>query len=233
MIEAFIFGFIGSFHCIGMCGPIAMALPVREHNSILNRISIVMLYNIGRVLTYAVIGLLFGLIGMGVRLAGFQQGLSIFLGIIMLVITYFTYFNRGKLFKVDILQKPLNSIRQAIGKLFRAQSALSLFGIGLLNGLLPCGFVYLGVIWTTSLGNTLHGVLFMTFFGLGTIPAMLGVSLMSNLFNLSLRNKINKVIPVFMLVVGILLIVRGLNLGIPFISPHIENLQTASPTNCH
>lgn len=85
MLEAFIFGFIGSFHCIGMCGPIAMALPISS-NSLPKRIASIFVYNFGRVITYAVIGLVFGLIGLGFKLAGFQQSLSIALGCLILLI---------------------------------------------------------------------------------------------------------------------------------------------------
>ncbi|POY37511.1 hypothetical protein C3K47_07030 [Solitalea longa] len=233
MIEALIFGFVGSFHCIGMCGPIALSLPVKN-DLLINRVVSVLIYNLGRVISYSLIGLLFGLLGLGFKLAGFQQSLSIALGILILMIAIFPYFSKFRLNTSYILFKPIGLIKNAIAKLFSKPQLSSLFSIGLLNGLLPCGFVYLGIIWTTSLGSAYQGALFMVFFGLGTIPAMLGVGLMGNIIDLKLRNKIKRAIPAFMLLMGCLLIIRGLNLGIPYLSPHLETRsETIAPTECH
>lgn len=232
MLEAFIFGFIGSFHCIGMCGPIAMALPINS-NSLLQRISSILIYNFGRVITYAVIGLIFGLIGLGFKLAGFQQTLSIALGCLILLIALAPHLKISRFSPDGLLSKPITFVRKSIAKLFNKNNPGALLTIGLLNGLLPCGFVYLGIIWTTSLGSSVDGMLFMAFFGLGTIPAMLGVSMMSGFISLSFRNKIKKAIPALMVLMGVLLIVRGMDLGIPYLSPHIQNLQTEMPAECH
>lgn len=233
MIEAIIFGFVGSFHCIGMCGPIALSLPVRK-DTLTSRVVSILIYNLGRVITYAVIGLLFGLLGFGFKIAGFQQSLSIGLGLLILLMTILPYFSKKQFHNNNYLLKPLSFIKSSIAKLFGTSSLASLFSIGLLNGLLPCGFVYLGVIWTASLGSAIDGMIFMAFFGLGTIPAMLGIGILSNFIDFKLRNRIKKAIPVFMLLIGCLLIIRGLNLGIPYLSPHLETKsETLTSTECH
>src|SRR5210317_413309 len=83
--SALIFGLLGSFHCIGMCGPIAFVLPIPKGNKSKSFFG-TSLYHIGRILSYSLIGLLFGLLGKGLYLAGFQQRLSILIGIIMILI---------------------------------------------------------------------------------------------------------------------------------------------------
>ena len=77
-------GFLGSLHCIGMCGPIALALP-SQSKSKLSFYSGRLLYNLGRVITYSIMGLIIGLIGQKINLAGYQQIISVILGIAILI----------------------------------------------------------------------------------------------------------------------------------------------------
>jgi len=211
-------GILGSFHCIGMCGPLALSLPVHS-----NRLPVKFLgtgiYNAGRVITYSMLGMLFGWVGQSFAFFGFQQWLSIGLGVIVLI-----YFLAGTRFvnRIPIprwLNRCFESIRKQLGKLYRQKGFLSLFIIGLLNGLLPCGLVYMAIAGALATGSVLNSILFMAGFGLGTLPVMWAIAFFGNFVALSFRAKMRKAYPFVMAVMACLLIVRGLGLGIPYLSP--------------
>ncbi len=229
LLAAISLGFLGSFHCIGMCGPIALALPIGGARGI-QRVLLILTYNAGRMLTYAVLGLISGALGKGFMLAGFQQKLSVVLGILILAAVIFPRIYRGNFNPARPVDAFFNVIKTRLGKLFSKKGHASLFTIGFLNGLLPCGLVYMALALALALGDPLQSALFMAVFGFGTAPVMIGLPLFGNFISLPVRNKIRKAVPVFMSVMAVLLILRGLNLGIPYISPKIEPAGTAS---CH
>lgn len=212
------FGFLGSFHCIGMCGPIALALPRKSHDRsrfILSRIA----YNIGRVVTYSILGAMVGWVSRILSIGGYQQWLSIGMGSILLLALVWNRF-RTLLQKMESL--PGKLIRQStnqIKRLFKQGGTASLFLIGILNGFLPCGFVYMALAAAITFGAVESSTLFMAGFGLGTIPAMLGISLAGSLVPVHIRQSLKNWSPYFIAILGGILILRGLGLGIPFVSP--------------
>ena len=215
--SAFVMGLAGSLHCIGMCGPLALSLPV-SHNSSLSRISGGLIYNSGRILSYASMGLVFGSLGNLIIATKWQSGLSIALGIIILLYLlvpkkYFHFTTTSTLSKLFML------LRQQLGKLFQSRKLSSLLFIGVLNGFLPCGLVYLALTSSVISASPLNGSMFMLFFGLGTFPMMFASVLMGNYLNQSVRSKIHKAVPALLFIMAVLLILRGMNLGIPFLSP--------------
>ena len=217
-ITAFITGLLGSLHCVGMCGPIALALPVTGNTTlqkVLSRIS----YNAGRLLTYSLLGFLFGTFGLGLKLAGLQQSISIIAGICIIIMALFPgrYIERmiGNPFKLLKGNTP--------AALFQRKSYPSLFLVGALNGLLPCGFVYIAIIASVATQQAWQGALFMLLFGAGTFPLMFTVSLAGNMIPLNLRARINKLVPLFAVLIGCLFMLRGFNLGIPYLSPSIAS----------
>ena len=217
-----IVGFIGSFHCIGMCGPIALALPIPASDNyrfFAGRI----IYNLGRIISYALMGILLGFIGEKLVISGFQQVLSISLGIFILVIVFIPQKIRNRVLAVNIIQRLINPLKASIGTLFKQKSYSSFLSIGFLNGFLPCGFVYAGLAGAISTGSAFNGMLFMIFFGLGTFPAMFTVSIFSKFIKLDLRKKISKLTPAFAIFLAMLFIMRGMNLGIPYVSPKFGN----------
>jgi sulfite exporter TauE/SafE len=218
LYTAFILGLLGSFHCIGMCGPIAFALPL-DRSSKSKMLFQTFLYHIGRLLTYSLIGVLFGLIGRGLFLSGIQQRLSILMGIIMIasVTIPVKVFNRFQITKP--LYKVVGTVKQQLGLYLNKKSNKSIFLIGFFNGFLPCGLVYMALIGAVASSNILLGASYMFLFGIGTIPMMTLAVYAGNILKLSLRNKIQKAIPVFVVIIGLLFILRGLGLGIPYISP--------------
>lgn len=214
-------GFLGSFHCVGMCGPIALALPLNRE-SLLSKITGALLYNTGRVFMYALLGGLFGLIGQSIIIAGYQQSLSITLGITVLIMILLPNKLANKFRFLSFTYSFIGKVKQKLKTLFKQNSFSSLFFIGTLNALLPCGLVYLGIAGAIAAGSLLQGSIFMALFGLGTVPAMLTVALISSSININFRKKINKAVPVFAASMALLLILRGMNLGIPYISPEMS-----------
>lgn len=213
-------GIVGSFHCVGMCGPLALSLPL-SNNSSVAKLGGAFIYNAGRIVTYAVFGLIFGLIGKTASLFGFQQWLSIAAGVLILLFIVMP----GKYKMQQTASKYTNGLfaklRMELGRLFTQKKNSSLFIIGLLNGLLPCGLVYMAVAGAIAAGDVGSGILFMTAFGLGTLPVMWGIAFFGNYVGISLRQKIRRVYPYMMAVMACLLILRGMGLGIPYISPEM------------
>ncbi|MDO6811966.1 sulfite exporter TauE/SafE family protein [Tenacibaculum soleae] len=230
-LSALIFGLLGSFHCIGMCGPIAFMLPVDRSNSIKQFFQIFS-YHLGRLFTYSLIGLLFGFLGKGFYFFGFQQQLSIVVGILMILTIIlpraFKKYNFSK-----SINKLVMKVKSALGKELKKKGNDTFFTIGFLNGLLPCGLVYMAVFGALATANTFSGSLYMFVFGLGTIPLMTVVVYMGNFANGLVRKRIQQTIPYVVIFIGILFVLRGLGLGIPYISPiPVTNLVT-SVEGCH
>lgn len=232
LYTALILGLLSSFHCIGMCGPIAMMLPVDRNNQA-KKVLQLCTYHIGRLLAYASLGLLFGLLGKGFFLAGMQQQLSIIVGVLMIA---FTLIPERKLANYNFskpIYKLISKVKSALGKQFKKKSYSSFLTIGLLNGYLPCGMVYVALFGALAMANVQMGMAYMLLFGLGTVPMMSLVVMLSNLLSNPMRNSIQKLIPIFTIVIGMLFILRGLNLDIPYVSPATKNLFVQDAANCH
>lgn len=229
---ALVLGLAGSFHCIGMCGPIAFVLPV-DRSSKFKLFFQIFLYHFGRIISYSLIGILFGFVGKGLYLAGFQQRLSVLMGVVMILAVVVPISLLGEFNITKPIYGLIGKVKQKLGLYLNKKSNKALFLIGFFNGFLPCGLVYMALIGAISTGNYYSGALYMALFGVGTIPLMTAAVLLGNFVNLSIRNKIQKAIPVFVVIIGILFILRGLGLGIPYISPSDAKLQISnSPADC-
>lgn len=222
----FVVGLLGSLHCVGMCGPIVAALPQGEGGK-LSFLYGRLLYNSGRVITYALIGLVFGLIGKTIFMAGYQQGLSIAIGVVIIlaVITPSRY-SQGLIAALG-LGKVYKMISKLWGRLFRSSKKSSLFAIGLLNGFLPCGFVYVALAGAVATGGALKGAAYMALFGVGTIPILLAFSLIGNVIGQKFRHAFSRAVPVLAIALALVFILRGLSLGVPILSPKMtQDLAT-------
>ncbi|WP_276380593.1 sulfite exporter TauE/SafE family protein [Flavobacterium sp. H4147] len=232
LFSSLFLGLISSLHCVGMCGPIAMMLPV-DHQNEAKKITQILTYHFGRLTAYGVIGLIFGLLGRGFFLAGMQQKMSIIIGIAMIVIVLIP----EKVFAQYNFSKPvyriISKIKFHLGSQFKKKSYKSLFTIGLLNGFLPCGMVYAALFGAIAMQSAGLGVTYMLLYGLGTIPLMTTVVYVKSLLKLPFRNKIQKAIPYVAVIIGILFILRGLGLGIPYLSPSNMSLFVQGTPNCH
>jgi sulfite exporter TauE/SafE len=213
--SAFVFGLLGSFHCVGMCGPIVLAVPGK---SLLSKVS----YNIGRAVTYTLMGAIIGFVGEGFSFFGWQQALSVAVGVAMLLIVLFTKYKHFDLPMSGAFKKLWILSKNKLTPLFNSKSAAAPFFIGLINGLLPCGLVYAALFAAVSMGGISESAAYMALFGLGTAPLLIVVSVFGNVLSPALRARFNKTVPYFLGLVAILLILRGLNLGIPLISPKMD-----------
>jgi hypothetical protein len=227
LISAFVLGFGGSVHCIGMCGPLALSLPFQSFQGVYKWLA-VFFYNIGRVSTYIGIGIAAGLLGRGVNWFGVTQIVSIVIGLIIVFSfllprlfpqTSLPFLNRFKKWQINAMQKIMHK-----------QSAGWMYIFGVLNGLLPCGLVYTAVAASLVAHNIYESMLFMGFFGLGTIPAMVLLVAAAKHLPSGLRQQFRKLVPVFTFIIGCLLILRGLNLDIPFISPYLNSAIQGTDT---
>ncbi|HOJ17689.1 MAG: sulfite exporter TauE/SafE family protein [Ignavibacteriales bacterium] len=218
LFSGFIIGLVGSLHCIGMCGPIVVALPVKGFSTfrlIITRL----LYNIGRVITYSFLGLLFGILGKNLNILGLQQITSIVFGAVMILVVITPSKIKNSISRVSVVSSANGLLKKGFSKLISKQSAESFFLIGILNGFLPCGFVYVGIAGALVTGSLMNAVIYMFLFGLGTIPVMFLTSMFPAILGEKKRVKIRKWIPVLLFILGAVFILRGLNLGIPMLSP--------------
>ncbi|MBK7138897.1 MAG: sulfite exporter TauE/SafE family protein [Bacteroidetes bacterium] len=218
LLSGYGIGLFGSFHCIGMCGPIALSLPIHQFQQAEKLVS-VLLYNIGRSISYAIFGMLFGLIGSTFTFFKIQQFLSIFSGILLLLL--FLNQRYGKV-NFSIFYRFTSKIKNQLGVYLKSEkSVLSYLFIGILNGFLPCGLVYVAIAAAIATGSVFKSSLLMFGFGLGTIPVMVLLMYFGKFLSQNIRSKINAVTPYLIMGMAILLIIRGMNLGIPYISPSL------------
>lgn len=226
---AFIFGLLGSLHCIGMCGPLALAIP--GNNGWPGRL----LYNLGRVTSYTLLGLIFGLAGGAARLAGMQQGLSIAAGTSILFWLLLPKNLKARLREQQNFALIHLKLRRGLSHLLKSNQPATQWGIGILNGLLPCGFVYLALAGALAQPSIAQSAFFMTLFGLGTFPAMLVISYAPYLLAPKTRISIRRALPIGTAIIAVLLILRGLSLGIPYVSPKLALTPAAqeSMPACH
>ncbi|MDI9319461.1 MAG: sulfite exporter TauE/SafE family protein [Phycisphaerales bacterium] len=223
-------GLIGSFHCIGMCGPIALSLPIYGKSKI-EKLLLIILYNIGRACSYASLGLLFGYIGNQFFLFGYQRAFSISLGFLLLIFLFAHQFLSARF---AIIDKIFNRVKSVLAKgLQSTQSSYSYFLIGVANGFLPCGLVYLAIGSAMATGNMLYGAALMFVFGMGTFPLMISLMIFGRFISLTFRNRMRKITPAFIVLTALVIILRGMNLGIPYLSPQLQENNAVEQVKCH
>jgi sulfite exporter TauE/SafE len=222
VISGFLLGFLGSMHCVGMCGPIMLALPFKSkspYRFIVKRV----LYHTGRIMVYTTFGLLVGLLGDRLNFTGIQHVLTISAGFALLVFGVLSIFKVNVLAKFSFLERPYIFAKKFLGKYIIGDGLASGFLLGVLNGFLPCGFVYVALAGALAYANVFYSPLFMILFGLGTMPALILVSVLPRIMSKRVAFNSQRLIPIFTIVFAVLIILRGLNLGIPFLSPNINN----------
>lgn len=223
-------GFISSFHCVGMCGPLLMALPVKTMH-VNKQTPAIVIYHAGRISIYMLFGLLTGMAGRRIYTAGLQHWVSISAGIIILAFVLKQKFAKKLTWQPGTFL--FSAIQKNMRRLWQKTSFSSFFLLGALNGLLPCGMVYFALAAALNFGTVSNSVLFMLAFGAATLPLLGIVHYAGNRFiNIRARNTIRKSVPVLLGCVGVLLVLRGLNLGIPYISPFLGK-QPANIVSCH
>jgi sulfite exporter TauE/SafE len=215
-----------------MCGPIAMMLPV-DHKNPSKKALQVLIYHLGRLTSYGILGLAFGLLGRGFYMAGIQQQLSIAVGIGMIVLAVVP----EKILANYNFSRPvyrlITRIKSSLGAQFKRKTPDAFFTIGLFNGLLPCGLVYAALFGAIAMQNVTLGIAYMILYGLGTIPMMSAVVYVSSLLSMPFRNQLQRAVPIVTVVIGVLFVLRGMGLDIAYISPSNLNLFVQANANCH
>ena len=202
---AFTLGLVGSLHCVGMCGPIALLIPLqRQHKGF--RYLQLGAYFTGKTLAYSLIGLLFGLVGEGFFIAEYQQEFSILAGLVMVSMGLFSLFHISLKSIQNPLLKGFALLKNALGQQLTKKTLSSSFTIGFLNGFLPCGLVYTALFGALTMGN-LWG-------------------------SMGLRRQLHQWLPIVVIIVGILFILRGLGLGIAYLSPADTHLLLHPKADC-
>lgn len=219
LIAALLMGFFGSLHCIGMCGPIALALPYGRFGGIKSFFARI-IYQSGRLSTYAIIGLILGSLGMSLQFVSGQQFMSIVLGITLLFSVFVPMILKSKI-RIAQMEAFNDRIRNSFSRWIQIDSYGAFYFSGFLNGLLPCGLVWIALASALALGNGFDSSMFMLFFGLGTLPAMLGTLFSFQLLKKRFSFSFNKFGRLITICLGIILIVRGLNMG-NHLSPYFD-----------
>lgn len=215
-ISSLVIGLSASLHCAGMCGPLVMAIPMKSSNRFSKAFGILQ-YHLGKILIYALLGLTIGFVGMSVQLFRWMQWLSVVSGVLVILFAWakFTKFSLGG--KLQQLSTRFSG--NLLRRLFKSDMPLKPFFFGLINGLLPCGLIYIALVNSLLAKSPTNSALAMVFFGLGTVPVLTAVRFVSSKFNW----RSNRLVPLLITAVGLLMILRGLNLGIPYVSPKVEH----------
>lgn len=225
-----VLGAFSSLHCVGMCGPLALALPV-QHLPVWKQRFAALMYNAGRIVTYALFGVVFGLAGRGLYIAGLQQWLSIITGAVILAFIIHYYILR-KTWQPTWISKLHRTVQQLMIRLLHTDKKELFLLFGMINGLLPCGMVYVALAASLNFHEVQNSILFMSAFGAGTLPMMMLLTIVGHRLSFPVRSSIRKAVPYLMTTMAVLLILRGMNLGIPFISPVMAG-PGATPVTCH
>ena len=210
IVTALVMGFAGSFHCIGMCSPLAMAVGNMTKHALLNRF----IYNMGRIFTYGLLGASVGSLATILPLSKYQNAVSIFLGIVLLFV------GAGLLrAKVPLFLTPLAKLTSLLKKLFATfltrKTYSSVFLLGTLNGILPCGLVWMALAYSITLQSPLESLSFMILFGAGTLPVMLGLTGIVTILSKKLDFNVQRVTSVMLIASGILLVARVFIIHLP------------------
>jgi hypothetical protein len=231
-VTAFAIGALGSFHCIGMCGPIALSVPMGGKHGFIGALR-ALSYNLGRISTYALLGFVVGFLGRHIAIGGYQQALSIAVGVLILSFLILPKALTKKLDPTSTFARLFLKLKAAFRGLFQSKNAFGPLFLGLINGLLPCGSVYVGLAGALAVGSPIESAWFMAAFGLGTVPIMISIMLFGDLISLQWRMKIRKLMPIMFAIMGTLFILRGMNLGIPYVSPNMDVTEVGGVPQCH
>ena len=220
-LTAVTIGLMGSLHCVGMCGPIAMAVPLNNHGQgyrILGSFN----YLLGKAITYSLLGLFSGTFAKMIELTGFQRYMSLFTGVLILLIFMLQKFGNGTFGLERLNYQWVALLKQQFNKFLKEKNLLSAFLIGLVNGVLPCGLVYIALAGAVGAGGWSQSMFYMFLFGLATMPLMFVLIIFKGKLSSSYKGLFQKISPAFTIILAALLIIRGLNLGIPYFSPKVN-----------
>lgn len=216
VLTALLIGFSGSLHCVGMCSPLAIVVSNLSPRSILTRT----LYNLGRILTYSILGSLVGAFGAIAGLSRYESWLSVGLGATLLLFGVMGVTKLHVPLLTQVLYQFASRLRTFFGSIVKQGSFGSILILGAVNGLLPCGLTYLALAYCITLPNASQGFLFMFLFGLGTLPAMVGAQFVGKFISSRLPIRWQNTTVIVMILLGSLLIVRSAWVHVPVHGHH-------------
>lgn len=228
---AFTLGLFGSLHCVGMCGPLAIAFSNRDKNTKFQNVVSALSYNLGRTVTYSLLGLFFGILGSFLFVADLQKIASILLGVLLVISFLFNIDIDRSINQNSIIKKYYFSVRKFISEIMNKSQDYHPFQLGMANGLLPCGLVYLALAGALATSSVIGGVTFMTMFGLGTLPMLFALTTGLGLFPANVRIKFKTILPYVTLIFGLFLIYRGVAVDMPGELDFWEAIK--NPIMCH
>jgi len=226
-ITIFLMGLTGSLHCAGMCGPIVWMMPFQQFKGLQKYVAIG-LYHFGRASAYAVMAsILFSF--KALFHPQIQQYLSIGLGASLLIAGLFSFFSIQGIG----MKTPWGAwVKTSLGKVMQNMRLPTFLVTGFLNGLLPCGLVYMALAASMTFHEVLSVVKGMYLFGLGTIPMLVAITLLKTKVPMGFLRKMKNAVPIMLFVFGSILMLRGMNLGIPYLSPKLEMTQNEVKASC-
>jgi len=228
---AFGLGIAGSLHCLGMCGPLVLASSNVKRTDTAGRLLHVGLYHFGRIMTYGLLGLLFGSIGNIIALGSFQKVFTIISGLFLIIVFLMSLDLEKLLFKSDAYRGFFYRAQNKAASLFSNLMKRSPLFIGIFNGVLPCGLVYLALMGSLTSGSPSVGWLFMIAFGAGTLPMMLSVHLGMTMIRFNRFQVLRRIFPVLHLLMGIYLVYRGWMIDMPMEMDFFNAIK--NPIMCH
>ncbi len=211
MWSALVLGFMGSVHCLAMCGPLVLAINARRTQTTGDKF----FYNTGRIFTYCLLGVLAGVFGSGLQWFMGQQFLSVFTGILLVVILLISWFSSRK--PTAAVSRLLSVFKSKLAQMLDKHPK-SMWWFGVYNGFLPCGLTYVALAAAVATGNVIQAVIYMALFGLGTSPMMWAIVSSAKRFRIKSLSA-NAMVTGFTWFLALLLIIRGMGLGIPYLSP--------------
>lgn len=204
VVMLFIVGVTTSFHCVSMCGGIALSQVIGDNNNVKRNIS----YNLGRVISYTLLGGIVGLIGSGITLNnGFFSVVPIILGLFMVIMGLnnaglISFAGFGFMEKINV---KLSKLRNKLG------DDKGPFVLGLVNGLMPCGPLQLMQIYALSTGSFVDGAIAMFAFSLGTVPLMLGLGMFITKLSISSKKLVFRMGGYLVILLGVSMMLNGLS----------------------
>lgn len=210
-LTALVLGFAGSLHCLGMCSPLVMAVTAARPAALLNRT----IYNAGRVLMYACMGAVVASAGMILPLHRFQNTLSIALGIALLIIGIGGLRNLSIPGITSLVRRLSIFVKARFARHLKQKTRGAIFTLGVLNGMLPCGLSLIALTWCLTLRGPADGFNFMLLFGVGTLPAMLGLTGILPALAKRFQWSIHRLTASMLIISGCLLIARALIMHVP------------------
>ena len=224
MIAALAIGFVGSLHCVGMCGPLVLFVTGKQKSH-----SVFMLYHGGRILSYVLLGIVLGWLGYSIQMLQVQQVMTFTLGALLLLLYSIPSF-RNRLERFYYQSKFYCFVKQRLSQNISTKNRW--VASGMANGFLPCGLTYVAAASAVATSNFGNGILFMLLFGLGTIPALLLVTMGGSFVSIRLKRLIPSAVSLVAILSGCVLILRGLLISSPDFNQMVQMKAAGLITVC-